>query len=300
MIEPIDWNMDWAEVEAVWPGRLAEIMKDLASPAEPDEVAARTAGDARLADLAGRWDDLSAEEKPAAGAELDALLVEAAYADRPHCIGCGRCCVNSSPTLTDGEAGLLGPDSPLAGRAYTLRAGEPVVDHRLGRVRELKRERIKLAEVKGACVFWTEEDGCAVYEVRPEQCRRLECWNPRSTPEGKFLDRAALFKGDKLRTDYIAAHQAKAPTDLLIPLVSQATVDPRARDELAARIGFDLHVRDFAVSQGHLAPSELDLVLGRPLAVVLLPLGVETSIEDGQLSLTFNLDKALGFADESK
>ena len=230
---------------------------------------------------------------------MDALLVEAAYADRPplHRLA-AAVCLNSSPTLTVGEAGLLAPGSPLADRAYTIRAGEPVVDHRLGRIRELKRERIKLAEVKGGCAFWSKEDGCAVYDARPEQCRRLECWSSQPAPEGEFLDRAALFAGDKLRTEYITAHQAKAPTDMLIPLVSQATVDPRARNELAARIGFDLHVRDFAVEKGHLAAEELDLVLGRPLAVVLLPLGVETSIEDGQLSLTFNLDMAFGSAND--
>ena len=82
------------------------------------------------------------------------------------CTRCGRCCTIPGYVWVDDEeiARLadrlgLGPDD--FGRRYLRRVGS----------------RFSLVEKnRHQCVFWSPEDGCAVYQDRPRQCRTFPFW----------------------------------------------------------------------------------------------------------------------------
>ncbi|MBW2619401.1 MAG: YkgJ family cysteine cluster protein, partial [Deltaproteobacteria bacterium] len=265
----------WPELAAFWPVVLADFLAAIGSPADPAEVAAGLAGEKNLTGLARRWNRLDQNQRRQAWLSLAERLTQAAYATRPYCLKCGQCCQKGSPAFLPDDLPLI-QDGPLKGRLYTIRAGEPVKDERAGQFRAVRRERVKLMEQDGACCFYESETGCLIYGQRPAQCRLLECWNPQAwaaLEAGPFLDRRQILAGDSRRLDYLTTHAARCPAEGLLELAFQARTDSLARDKLTDRVGFDLHVRSFAVEKGDLTPGGLDLVLGRPLAVILSPLG---------------------------
>jgi len=283
---------DWPELAAFWPVVLADFLAAIGSPADPAEVAAGLVGEEALRGLARRWNRLGQNQRRQAWFSLTERLTQAAYATRPYCRACGQCCQKGSPALLPDDLSLI-QDGPLKGRLYTIRAGEPVKDERAGQFRTVRRERVKPMEQDGACCFYESETGCLIYNQRPAQCRLLECWDPQAWADleaGPFLDRRQILAGDSRRLDYLTAHVARCPAEGLLELAFQARTDSLARDKLTDRVGFDLHVRRFAVEKGDLAPEELDLVLGRPLAVILSPLGWQPAIKEGRFSLQKNQD----------
>lgn len=267
---------DWAGAAAWWPLVLAEALRAVDSPAEPGSVGLAEVDRARLTDLAAAWPGLGPDRRGRALTDLADRLLRVAYATRPHCLGCGRCCRAGSPALLAREADLVGPGGPFWGQVYAVRIGEPMADLRRGETRPAARERIKLREDRNGCLFLDPAGGCRVYEHRPAQCRALECWRPESslsTEHEPLLDRPTALAGRRVALDYLAAHQARCPADDLIDLSTRAETDRAARDRLIDQIGFDGHVRRFALEKGDLEADELNLVLGRPLEVVLIGLG---------------------------
>ena len=278
---------DWPGLAAFWPMVLADFLAAIGSPADPAEVAAGLVGEENLRSLARRWNRLDRDQRRQAWFSLAERLAQAAYATRPYCLQCGQCCQKGSPALLPQDLPLT-QDGPLKGRLYTIRVGEPVRDEQAGQFRTIRRERVKPVEQGGACGFYEAGTGCLIYDQRPAQCRLLECWNPQSwaaLEAGPFLDRRQILAGDSRRLDYLAAHGARCPAEGLLEMAGQARTDSIARDKLTDRVGFDLHVRRFAVEKGDLAPEELDLVLGRPLAVILSPLGWRPKVTEGRISL---------------
>lgn len=285
----------WAGIDRLWRKLLADLLAEVWSTTRAEELIPELENDPWLTDLAGRWPDLDGDGRREAVNGLGVWLTRVAYATRPHCIRCGRCCRTGGPALLADEAELIRPDGPFYGQVYTIRAGEPVLDARRGEIRAVDRERIKIREKNGVCVFYDREKGCTVYADRPTQCRTLECWQAESSAwaeDGPFLDRTSAVEGDRTRLDYIAAHQAKCASEGLPDLLRAVEAgDPAARERLTNMVGFDLHVRRFAVEKGALAEQDLDLVLGRPLALVLGPLGWRVDVADGTLKLVREEDR---------
>ena len=158
-----------------------------------------------------------------------------------------------------------------------------------GGVALAQEELIKPLDPGGICVYYEPDRGCGIYGQRPAQCRRLACWEEMDQAgefKGPFLDRAAALKGRKLELDYAAAHQTRCPSNRLVELARAALEDDKkAMTELEEMISFDLHTRLFAKDKGHIKENELDLVLGRPMAVVLKPLGLEVWEIQGRIRL---------------
>ena len=50
---------------------------------------------------------------------------------------------------------------------------------------------------RGNCIFFTEEDGCKIYEVRPKMARESECWNET---DSKDLQMKAIEEWANLET----------------------------------------------------------------------------------------------------
>ena len=76
---------------------------------------------------------------------------------------------------------------------YTLRPGEKATT-REGQVTALPEERLKVREVPGSRQCWfylAANHTCRIYEDRPEQCRRQNCWGepPPRLPAEELLQR---------------------------------------------------------------------------------------------------------------
>ena len=87
---------------------------------------------------------------------------------RFECTGCGRCCRGPTPgrvwvTIREIKAlaAFLKLDIETFARRYLLRSGR-----RLSLLESASRD----------CIFWREDVGCSVYEVRPDQCRLYPFW----------------------------------------------------------------------------------------------------------------------------
>jgi hypothetical protein len=147
---------------------------------------------------------------------------------------------------------------------------------------------IKPLEPGGTCLFLSE-DGCRIYDHRPAQCRAQACWEETGGLEafqGPFLHRGLALGHDSQKMDYVLAHQKRCPSRELVPLAQAAVGGDRASlSKLEEMVAFDLHIRLFAKSKDHLAEDELDLVLGRPLAAILEPLGLELWELQGRIKL---------------
>lgn len=296
-------DLDQAEVEEVlsgpWPGLeafrprvLSRILAAVGSQAHLDSVTAdlarETAADPWLAGLAAGWEDLDREGRRAAWEEILTRLTRAAYATRPFCLRCGDCCRTGSPALLASEADLVRRGGPLEGRVYTIRAGEPILDPRRDRPDLAREELIKPLEPGGVCLFLSG-NGCGIYDHRPAQCRVQACWEETGEKEafkGPFLHRGLALAGEKRKLDYALAHQKRCPSRTLVPLAQAALGgDSTSLAGLEEMVAFDLHIRLFAVNQGHLGKEELDLVLGRPLAAILEPLGLVPWEIQGRIKL---------------
>jgi Fe-S-cluster containining protein len=77
----------------------------------------------------------------------------------------------------------------------------------------LKEEMIKVKGKPdtGECVFLTRE-GCSIYEHRPIQCKRFECWNPRNlinTFKANKLTRKDIVHHSEIMADIIPYHDRK-------------------------------------------------------------------------------------------
>ena len=118
--------------------------------------------------------------------QVSECLLKAAYATRPYCIRCGTCCAKGSPTLTVGDLELFTRDIVKPSDVLTIRKGELARSAGCDELERTEQELIKIREAPGnnACVFFRPGDKeCSIYESRPLQCRRQECWNPQDPDE---------------------------------------------------------------------------------------------------------------------
>lgn len=222
---------------------------------------------------------LGSENPAPALAELAQWLRDLAGA--AHCLGCATCCRVSSPTLYAEDLGLVGPVGLPREGLYTLRAGERVLNARLGRSQVLDRELIKLREApRGGCVF-LEGCRCAIHPHRPLQCRQLECWSGRHAGQLAALarlTRAEIFADDPTALALMAEYEIRLPGAELAQALDRAAqggdqapalalmeLDHRLRQGIAARYGYD--------------QAQQDLLLGRPARVVALGHGLELTLD---------------------
>jgi len=231
---------------------------------------------------------------PDAAAELADRLQELAKAKR--CLGCGTCCLTSSPTLYAEDLERIGPEALPRNALFTLRPGERVFSAREGENRLLERELIKLREGQasrgsaGRGCWFLELGRCGIYQDRPLQCRALECWSDRHAGQvagQPRLTRAQFFAGDETALALIAEYDLKLPAaELTQALELAAKGENQASHQALVLLELDHKLRR-GVSQryGYLA-EDLDLMWGRPAVLVARAHGLEPVLSDkGQLVL---------------
>ena len=213
---------------------------------------------------------------------------------RTHCIRCGECCLKSSPTLQADDLHLIEEGRLEAKDLISLRKGEMVTDIVHDTVCPAPEEMIKVREKKGdggGCLFYDEgARACAVYDVRPLQCRALKCWDTRKILE--ILSRPKLKRSHVVQkavlTGLIHEHEKRcayiAVRDCVLRISSEGH---KAVEDLLALIKFDFHLRPFVSGKLGIPVDEMDFYFGRPLAETIENYGLQVIRErDGGFFLT--------------
>ena len=193
------------------------------------------------------------------------------------CRQCGTCCQKSSPTLHPEDAELFRRETLSLADVYILRRGEFVFDNISGRLARLDEELVKVNERPGSRIcqyFDAERSICRIYEVRPLQCRTLECWNPDPLLElfgSRKLRRLDLVRDSQVR-DLIQHHDARASFIKLAEHFN-ALADGGPEEPILDILNFDLYIRDLVVEHSVLDPSTLPFHFGRPMVECLSGFG---------------------------
>jgi Fe-S-cluster containining protein len=221
---------------------------------------------------------------PMAAEEVAARMLDLAQARR--CLGCGTCCLTSSPTLYSEDLERIGPDLLPREALYALRPGERVSSAREGGSQRLDRELIKLREARKAggfgCVF-LESGRCGIYEHRPLQCRVLECWNHSHAGQlagQPRLIRAMLFSDDETALALIQEYDLKLPAaELTTTLEAAAQGDAPASERALAMLELDHNLRQGVSQRYGYSAEDLELMWGRPALLVARSHGLEPVVD---------------------
>jgi len=226
--------------------------------------------------------------------QIRELLLKAAYATRPHCIRCGKCCTMGSPTLTSQDMDLFVKDVLTPRHVITIRAGEPVYSNVTEQATNADREFIKIREKPHSrtCVFYEDmTKTCAIYDSRPRQCAMQECWNPTNydeIAEESKLDRKAFLESTGYFWEVIERHDERCSHAELARLMTRlGATKGQTIDEVVALLQMDHEVRLRAAERFQLAADTLDFFFGRSLKEVVSAYGLKVEDQpDGTFLVT--------------
>jgi len=246
------------------------ILLEVGSSVDPETLVSSVLKDLEeLAPQAGEQEERHDEE---IWRQVRERLLKEAYATRPHCIRCGTCCAKGSPTLLWEDVALFNKDILKPADVITIRRGEQTYSNITEEVSPTVKELIKIREKPGSkvCVFYTTGDkSCAIYESRPVQCRRQECWNPEASVEE--AGDAPLTRRDLLETigplwEVILRHEERCShNDLSRSMSRLSATKGQCVEEVLEILRFDHHVREFISEKLNVEQATLEFFFGRPL-----------------------------------
>ncbi len=269
-------------MESIWREFLGEV---LGAPAKSGRFRVlrreiEAAGD--FARISQSWRDLTPEERSQAWRRLVEAVKSRLEEVRETCVRCGECCEKSSPTLLLADLPLFQREVLTWNEVFTLQEGDQVLS-REGNPAVLKEERLKVRELPGTrqCWFYVAATrSCRIYEDRPEQCRRQECWGEAAEPaSGDYLSRRHLLEQIPEVWELIAAHQERCHR----PRVRRAVQDlldgrEAAADVLFEALHFDHYLRQMLLKEWGLSPAATELLLGRALTEFVAGLGLKAAL----------------------
>lgn len=238
------------------------------------------------------WNQMAPEARAGAWKRLITAAKEEMQARGESCVRCGECCELSSPTLLIPDLALFRQEVLTWNEVYTLRPGEQVTS-REGKATTLAEERLKVREVPGSRQCWfylAATRGCRIYEQRPEQCRRQQCWGedaPAPAP-GDLLTREALLAGVPEVWDLIVAHQERCALNRALQALQGLETEPDTAEEaLFDALHFDHYLRRMLEEEWELSPGAVEFILGRPLTRFLQDHGINATLTpEGTFRLT--------------
>ncbi|MGB8993024.1 MAG: YkgJ family cysteine cluster protein [Desulfobaccales bacterium] len=268
---------------AIWNDYLAEVLQ-ISPQSERYKILRREIETAAgFKEVYENWNTLPAESRAIAWRRLMTASRNQLLEQAERCVRCGECCEQGSPTLLAPDLQLFQREILTWNDVYTLRPGEQVTS-REGQVAPLQAERLKVREVPGSRQCWfylAATQSCRIYEDRPEQCRRQNCWGeppPPPTPE-ELLQREHLFAGVPEVADLIREHQERCDcTAVAGRLADLGAGREEAGDALFEALHFDHYLRQMLLDDWGLTPEATELMLGRPLTEFLRTLGVKATL----------------------
>jgi Fe-S-cluster containining protein len=226
------------------------------------------------------WNTLPLEARGAAWRRLMTAAGNKFAEVADNCIRCGECCTLGSPTLLTHDLPLFQQEILTWNDVYTLRPGEPITN-REGKVEPLAEERLKIRELPGSRQCWffmAANNSCRIYDHRPEQCRRQNCWSepPRPPAVAQLLTRRQLFAGVPEIWDLISEHQERCDCVKVTQALRELTAGrEEAGEVLFEALHFDHYLRQMLINDWELTPAATELLLGRPLSQFLETLGLD-------------------------
>jgi len=238
------------------------------------------------------WNNLDLEARAAAWKRLMAAAKDVLWAGWETCVRCGECCELSSPTLLAPDLALFQQEVLTWNEVYTLRPGEQVTS-REGQATTLAAERLKIREVPGSRQCWfylAATRSCRIYEQRPEQCRRQQCWAEEAQaplPE-ELLTREALLSAVPEVWELVQAHQERCGLRRVLEALGKLETEPdTAGEALFDALHFDHYLRQMLQDDWELSAGAIDFILGLPLTQFLRDHGINASLTpEGTFRLT--------------
>lgn len=268
---------------SLWDEYLTEVSDTLKKSARFRVLRRRIEEAAGYKEIFREWNTLTPEERAAAWRRLLETTRLHLQAAREMCLRCGECCEKSSPTLLLADLPLIKKEVLTWNEVYTLPKGD-LATSREGKPQPLKEERLKVREVPGSRQCWfyqAAQQKCRIYEERPEQCRRQQCWGeppPEPGPED-FLNRGHLFGQVPEIWDLIAAHQERCDrVKVREALERLAQGEEESGDVLFEALHFDHHLRQMLLKEWELSSAATEMLLGRSLADFLRDLGFRATL----------------------
>jgi Fe-S-cluster containining protein len=209
-----------------------------------------------------------------------------------HCIRCGECCIQSSPTLQAKDLHFVEEGAIARQDLYTIRRGELVWDNVIEALVVTREEMIKIREKEeGGCIYYDAADkACKIYEERPAQCSAMACWEParfmKVYREPK-LARKDTIK-DPILADLIETHESRCSYEAMEWHVKRIEMEgDKAVEAIIEILRFDNRVRPYISQKLNLDLKEMDFIFGRAMidTVVMFGLKVEKT-PDGSFYLT--------------
>ncbi len=276
---------------AIWEDYLAEVMQISPKSERYGILRREIEAAAGFKEVYESWNNLPPESRAIAWRRLMTVSRNQLLEQAATCVRCGECCAKGSPTLLSPDLGLFHREILTWNDVYTLRPGE-MATTREGQVAPLKDERLKVREVPGSrqCWFYLAANRtCRIYEDRPEQCRRQNCWGepaPPPAPE-ELLQRRHLFAGVPEVWDLIREHQDRCDCAAVARLLADLGAgQEEAGDALFEALHFDHYLRRMLIDDWELTPGATEFLLGRPLSEFLETLGLKATLTpEGVFSL---------------
>lgn len=267
--------VDRKELEGRLPSLVTEILRQVRSPADPEEVLGELDRDEGFANLYRGWDRMDQINQARAWQMILDRIRQAAIDSRLFCVRCGDCCRGGSPALYDQDRLSLRSGAIRRQDLVTLREGEIAFSSREQKLAIVKQERIKVKEVPGSrtCIFLGPGgDACLIYPDRPWQCQVMECWDPsrfETLLTMPPLTREALLGSDTPLTPLIKTHDERTGLAGFRAVLSKVdAADPATQEKALEMIFYDLHLREFVSEKFGLPLEEMEFFFGRPLVVL--------------------------------
>lgn len=196
------------------------------------------------------------------------------------CKRCGECCKEGGPALHTKDLVLVTSGSIPTSNLITIRKGELVLNPDTRRLQPAKTEIIKIKGKgrKWVCHYYDEiTKGCGIYELRPEACEVLKCWDTEKIlelVEKDTISRFDIVGHDSPLYDVMKEHEQLCPCPDFDYLAEKKTaISNSLKTELEKRVRDDLQFRAHHVKAHQLQLADELFYFGRPLFQLLQPFG---------------------------
>ncbi|MBF0539841.1 MAG: YkgJ family cysteine cluster protein [Nitrospirae bacterium] len=202
-----------------------------------------------------------------------------------NCNRCGECCRKGGPTLHISDAKLLTEGHLSYSDLYTIRSGELVYNNIEDKLINIDFELIKVKELEGqrTCKFFKDQGNeCSIYEHRPLQCEKFECWNSEKLMEAFLEDkltRSILLAGDDSLTIIVNNHEIRCSYETLKELFDDIAEGKDVTQEIFEILQYDADMRPLLAKNLSIKPEYIPLLLGRPLEQTLHMFGFKIEID---------------------
>ncbi len=216
--------------------------------------------------------------------------------NRDTCRRCGECCRRGGPAFHPVDRPLIEKGLIPAACLYTIRPGEPVHDNVAGRLAFAEADIIK---IKGRGDDWTccflaaQSQECGIYGDRPEECRRMQCWDTREIEA--FYRQERLSRRDLLGAieglwELITHHEKRCSYRRLKEISGRLATGEREKTlaEIRDMVRYDESLRQLLVEQGRAQADMLDFLLGRPLIRTLPGFHIQVKRDQEHIHLTYS------------